>query len=127
MLASQLPRLLFAVSASRHLAPRAAIAERTHQTVGLSHSEAGSRLQVEAPPIVVLHGLFGAGNNFGTFAGQLDQALRDAKDPRRILLADLRNHGDSPHAEEMAFDVSPNEGKPWGLYVITPEAVADTE
>jgi hypothetical protein len=30
-------------------------------------------------------------------------------------------------AEEMAFDVSPNEGEPWGLYVITPEAVAGTE
>ncbi len=54
-------------------------------------------------PFVMLHGLFGNGENWRSIA-------RRFSDSFRILLPDLRNHGDSPHApslelEEMANDV----------------------
>lgn len=57
----------------------------------LACTEAG-----EGPPLVLLHGLFGAGQNWG--------AIRKALAPRfRVLTPDLRNHGASPHAEDMSY------------------------
>ena len=46
-------------------------------------------------PIVVLHGVFGSGDNWGTFGKELAQHYQ-------VHLLDLRNHGRSPHAD--AFD-----------------------
>jgi esterase len=65
----------------------------------LAVTEAGS-----GPPAVLLHGLLGAGQNFG--------AIQKALAARwRVLALDLRNHGSSPHAPgmtyaEMAADVA---------------------
>lgn len=57
----------------------------------LACTEAG-----EGPPLVLLHGLFGAGQNWG--------AIRRALAPRfRVLTPDLRNHGASPHVAEMDY------------------------
>lgn len=57
----------------------------------LSVTEAG-----EGSPLVLLHGLFGAGQNWG--------AIRRALAPRfRVLTPDLRNHGASPRAAEMTY------------------------
>ncbi len=57
----------------------------------LAHTEAGS-----GPPLILLHGLFGAGQNWG--------AIRKALAPRfRVLTPDLRNHGASPHAAGMTY------------------------
>ncbi|MGK7870118.1 alpha/beta fold hydrolase [Falsiroseomonas sp. E2-1-a20] len=53
--------------------------------------------QGEGPPVVLLHGLFGAGQNFGT----VQKAL--AAEGFRVLALDLRNHGDSPHGAEMGY------------------------
>lgn len=50
----------------------------------------------EGDPLLVLHGLFGQGANWTTIARRL--APR-----RRVLLADLRNHGQSPHAGRMDY------------------------
>lgn len=55
-------------------------------------------------PVVILHGLFGSGRNWQSVAQRL--ATR-----RRVLMVDMRNHGDSPHSEvhdypAMAGDVS---------------------
>ena len=47
------------------------------------------------PPVVILHGLFGAGRNWT----QVAQAL--AAD-HRVYLPDARNHGGSPWAESMS-------------------------
>ena len=48
------------------------------------------------PPLVLLHGLFGAGQNWG--------AIRRALAPRyRVLTPDLRNHGASPRAAAMDY------------------------
>ncbi|NKC30671.1 alpha/beta fold hydrolase [Falsiroseomonas selenitidurans] len=51
----------------------------------------------EGAPVVLLHGLLGAGQNFGT----VQKAL--AAEGFRVLALDLRNHGASPHAAGMAY------------------------
>ncbi len=57
----------------------------------LACTEAG-----EGPPLILLHGLFGAGQNWG--------AIRKALAPRfRVLTPDLRNHGHSPRAAGMTY------------------------
>jgi esterase len=50
----------------------------------------------EGPPVVILHGLFGAGRNWT----QMAQALATKY---RVLLPDARNHGASPWAESMSY------------------------
>lgn len=49
----------------------------------------------EGPPLVLLHGLFGAARNWGGLQKRL--AAR-----HRVLAPDLRNHGESPRAEGMS-------------------------
>jgi pimeloyl-ACP methyl ester carboxylesterase len=51
----------------------------------------------EGPALVLLHGLFGARQNFGA----VQKAL--AGDGWRVIALDLRNHGASPHAAGMAY------------------------
>ena len=48
------------------------------------------------PPVVVLHGLFGAGRNWITVARALAAHYR-------FHLVDLRNHGRSPHTDTMTY------------------------
>ena len=48
-------------------------------------------------PVVLLHGLLGAGQNFGA----VQKAL--AAEGHRVLALDLRNHGASPHAATMGY------------------------
>lgn len=50
----------------------------------------------EGPPVVLLHGLFGAGRNWGGIQKRL--ALR-----HRVLAPDLRNHGESDRAPAMDY------------------------
>ncbi|MES2711496.1 MAG: alpha/beta fold hydrolase [Pseudomonadota bacterium] len=48
------------------------------------------------PPLVLLHGLFGAAQNWGT--------IQTALAPEhRVISLDLRNHGASPHADSMGY------------------------
>ncbi len=47
------------------------------------------------PPVLLLHGLYGAGQNLGMIA----RALADY----RVIALDLRNHGASPHAPDMRY------------------------
>jgi len=49
-----------------------------------------------APALVILHGLLGASRNWSTIA----KALQDRFDVHAL---DLRNHGNSPHAESMRW------------------------
>lgn len=55
--------------------------------------EAGS---ADGFPIVILHGLFGSGDNWLTFA-------RDLPDDYRVLMPDLPNHGSSPHIDSADY------------------------
>ncbi len=50
------------------------------------------------PPLVLLHGLFGAGKNLGALA-------RGLSGQARVISMDLRNHGDSGHDTAMDYDV----------------------
>jgi len=47
-------------------------------------------------PVVVLHGLFGSGRNWMTAARRLASS-------HRVVAADLRNHGQSPHTATMSY------------------------
>lgn len=50
----------------------------------------------EGAPVVLLHGLFGAAQNFGAIAKQLAARFR-------VISLDLRNHGASPHVRAMPY------------------------
>lgn len=47
-------------------------------------------------PVALLHGLFGAGQNFGTIQRRLAAHFR-------VIALDLRNHGASPHDSDMSY------------------------
>lgn len=58
----------------------------------------------QGQPLVLLHGLFGSGNNWGIFAKHFSQYFQ-------VISVDLRNHGSSPHSDtqqytEMAEDIA---------------------
>ncbi|MCF7928492.1 MAG: alpha/beta fold hydrolase [Spirochaetales bacterium] len=50
----------------------------------------------EGKDLCIVHGLFGAGSNWKRIAGYFTPDYR-------VTLPDLRNHGDSPHTEEMDY------------------------
>ncbi len=67
----------------------------------LSYNEFGDK---EDPPVMIVHGLYGSGRNWGVIAKRLS-------DNFRVITIDLRNHGNSPHTEthtysEMAGDIA---------------------
>lgn len=49
-------------------------------------------------PLIILHGLFGMLDNWQSFASHLSSAYY-------TYLVDLRNHGRSPHAPEMSYEL----------------------
>lgn len=56
----------------------------------VSYGDAGK------PPLVLLHGLFGAARNWGSVARHLSNEYH-------VVVPDLRNHGDSPHDPEHSY------------------------
>ncbi|RMG34334.1 MAG: alpha/beta fold hydrolase [Gammaproteobacteria bacterium] len=60
--------------------------------VSLYHREYGT----DGPAIVLLHGLFGSSANWGSIARELSGRYR-------VIVPDLRNHGQSPHVEDMGY------------------------
>lgn len=48
-------------------------------------------------PLVLLHGLFGSSANWGSIARHLSERYR-------VLVPDLRNHGQSPHHDDVSYD-----------------------
>lgn len=53
-------------------------------------------LSGDGPPVVLLHGLFGAARNFGTVQRALTPLFR-------VVALDARNHGASPHGAGMRY------------------------
>jgi esterase len=58
----------------------------------------------DAPPLIIAHGLYGSGRNWGAIARRL-------ADRREVITVDMRNHGESPHVPtqgypEMAADLA---------------------
>uniref|UniRef100_A0AAG5DBQ4 sn-1-specific diacylglycerol lipase ABHD11 n=1 Tax=Anopheles atroparvus TaxID=41427 RepID=A0AAG5DBQ4_ANOAO len=54
-----------------------------------------------APPVLVLHGLFGSKSNWNSLAKAFH---KNTKPIRKIYAIDARNHGDSPHTEEHSYE-----------------------
>jgi esterase len=52
----------------------------------------------QGEPLVILHGLFGASDNWHTVATRLAEQFQ-------VIVPDLRNHGRSPHSDEMNYPV----------------------
>ncbi|UWP89792.1 alpha/beta fold hydrolase [Aliiroseovarius crassostreae] len=48
------------------------------------------------PPILIAHGLFGSGRNWGVIAKRLSNA-------RRVIAVDMRNHGNSPWSDSHSY------------------------
>lgn len=61
----------------------------------LSFSEYGPAS--EAPVLLIVHGLYGSGRNWGVIAKRLS-------DSRRVITVDMRNHGDSPRADTQSYE-----------------------
>jgi len=49
------------------------------------------------PPLVIAHGLYGSGRNWGVIAKRLSNT-------RRVITPDMRNHGNSPRAETQSYE-----------------------
>ncbi|MDR9424643.1 MAG: alpha/beta fold hydrolase [Marinobacter sp.] len=58
--------------------------------------ELNYRITGEGKPLIVLHGLFGSLDNLGGITRKLE-------DGWQIHALDLRNHGSSPHTDEMSY------------------------
>lgn len=50
----------------------------------------------DQPPLLIAHGLFGSGRNWGVIARRL-------ADTRKVITVDMRNHGESPRAESQSY------------------------
>lgn len=66
-------------------------------TVHLSHQVYRPEGPETAPPLIIAHGLFGSARNFQTLAPKLANG-------RRVLVVDMRNHGESPWVESMDYN-----------------------
>ncbi|QJF52210.1 alpha/beta fold hydrolase [Roseobacter ponti] len=60
----------------------------------LSFSEYGD---ADAPALVIVHGLYGSGRNWGVIAKRLS-------DRARVVTPDMRNHGDSPRTQTHSYE-----------------------
>jgi pimeloyl-ACP methyl ester carboxylesterase len=49
------------------------------------------------PPLLIVHGLYGSGRNWGVIAKRLS-------DERQVIAVDQRNHGDSPWTESHGYE-----------------------
>jgi pimeloyl-ACP methyl ester carboxylesterase len=56
-----------------------------------------------APPVVILHGLFGTSDNWGSIGKELAEPTVSATPPCDVLLVDLRDHGRSPHTTATSY------------------------
>ncbi len=61
----------------------------------LSFSDFGTA-SPDTPPLIIAHGLYGSGRNWGVIAKRL-------ADTRRVITPDMRNHGRSPRADTQTY------------------------
>ena len=50
----------------------------------------------DGKPLLILHGLFGSSDNWGTLGKKFSKN-------NSVYLIDLRNHGRSPHSNQMTY------------------------
>ncbi|MCV2893251.1 alpha/beta fold hydrolase [Lentibacter sp. XHP0401] len=58
--------------------------------------------KTSAPPLLIAHGLFGSGRNWGVIAKRLS-------DEREVIAVDMRNHGSSLHAHDHSYEAMAND------------------
>ncbi|MCC1492185.1 alpha/beta fold hydrolase [Cognatishimia sp. F0-27] len=51
----------------------------------------------DRPPLLIVHGLYGSGRNWGVIARRLS-------DERQVIAPDMRNHGESPWRDSHGYD-----------------------
>ncbi len=56
-----------------------------------------------ATPVVILHGLFGTSDNWGSIGRELAEPTDAAAPPVDVFLVDLRDHGRSPHTDAISY------------------------
>ncbi len=56
----------------------------------------------EGPPVIILHGLFGMGDNWLTIGRRIAER-------HTVYLLDQRNHGHSPHSADFTYEVLSND------------------
>jgi len=52
--------------------------------------------EMPGPPLLIAHGLFGSGRNWGAIAKRMART-------RKVIAVDMRNHGDSPHLPSHSY------------------------
>ncbi|MDC0135337.1 alpha/beta fold hydrolase [Sulfitobacter sp.] len=62
----------------------------------LSFTEFGDA-SPDRPPLIIAHGLYGSGRNWGVIAKRLSGT-------RRVITPDMRNHGHSPRADTQTYE-----------------------
>lgn len=62
----------------------------------LSFTEFGET-SPDRPPLIIAHGLYGSGRNWGVIAKRLS-------DKRRVITPDMRNHGHSPREDSQSYE-----------------------
>jgi esterase len=58
-----------------------------------------------ATPVVILHGLFGTSDNWGTVGRELAEPSEAGIPPLDVFLVDLRDHGRSPHTDAISYPI----------------------
>jgi pimeloyl-ACP methyl ester carboxylesterase len=71
--------------------------------MNLFHRDLGG---VGRPPLVVLHGFLGSSRNWQAAGKDLSAAFH-------VVAPDLRNHGSSPHSEEMSYEAMAGDVLEW--------------
>lgn len=64
----------------------------------MSEPQLNFRERGQGPALVILHGLFGSGRNWGSIARTMSSDFR-------VILPDLRNHGQSFHSAEHSYQL----------------------
>lgn len=62
----------------------------------LHYNEFGDEKFDQGPALLIAHGLYGSARNWGVIAKRLSDA-------RRVIVVDMRNHGDSPRFETHSY------------------------
>lgn len=71
-------------------------------TVDLFHRRMGPE---GATPVVILHGLFGTSDNWGSIGKELSTPEDPGMPGLDVLLVDLRDHGRSPHTDAVSYPI----------------------
>ena len=67
------------------------MAYHSHMLHTIAHGIANAK-----PPLLIAHGLFGSGRNWGVIAKRLS-------DERQVIAVDMRNHGSSLHSDDHSY------------------------